>query len=948
MSRIISTLVASLVMGAGVAARADDAFFYVPPGSLKITEGKLPMGHTESPWRWGERTERMEPYVVLDGAGEAVFLDNTLRIGRRQPRLSFVQDGQVQRNGLFISAPAGKDVTGRLFYPKSDWSGMVQVKFRVAAGAADPKARPWFYAAKAVHYSSLQSDRIPGSAWFRHQARQAREAVEREKPKPEQPARQPAPAADAPQRTTELSRTYDLFSGGRAVSENLQLDRALLATREETPSMDVAHMAGITVQEIDWGPLTKDLKPELDPLAALVPADQHAVFFASFNAAVALADEIERQGALVLHVAEPQSESARTFERYQRQLCLSLGGLSRLLGPHVARSMALTGSDPYFPTGTDVAVLFETPQPALLEALLLAQVNLAAAGSKGKPQQGEVEGAAYRGMRSADRQICSYVARLEGSVVVTNSLEQLRRLASVSRKQTPSIASLPEYTFFRNRYRRGESQEQALVLLSDATIRRWCGPRWRIAASRRTRAAAVMAEMQAAHLDRLVRGQGEPDTLPQGFDKIGGDLAMTEGGVRSSLYGTLDFLTPIVELPVQYATKSEVDAYGQWRERYQQNWRWAFDPIALRVGVGPDAISADLTVMPLIWGTSYRELISYSSGGSFGPNDADPHEALAQFVLALNTRSDAFQRQANSLRMFAPGMLANPLGWLGPWITVYADDHPFWKELATVPPEKHLAFLMEHHFQLPVALEAAVDSPMQLTAFLVAARGVIDQTAPGMTQWETLSYREQPYVKITVSPRARLEQGKSDMLTIYYAPAGDVLIVSLREDVLKRAIDRQMARRTAKVEGKQPPAASRPWLGSNAALRVDQLAIRMALGANEQSLQGAMQARAWGNLPILNEWKRRYPGQDPVALHQRYWQTRLVCPGGGRYVWNEAWQTMESTLYGHPGEPKSGPTVPPALAAFRQIDFGLTFENQGLRARLLQARGPSAPKPVKP
>ena len=26
-----------------------------------------------------------------------------------------------------------------------------------------------------------------------------------------------------------------------------------------------------------------------------------------------------------------------------------------------------------------------------------------------------------------------------------------------------------------------------------------------------------------------------------------------------------------------------------------------------------------------------------------------------------------------------------------------------------------------------------------------------------------------------------------------------------------------------------------------------------------------MQSRAWSNLPILNEWKHRYPDQDPVA-----------------------------------------------------------------------------------
>jgi hypothetical protein len=43
---------------------------------------------------------------------------------------------------------------------------------------------------------------------------------------------------------------------------------------------------------------------------------------------------------------------------------------------------------------------------------------------------------------------------------------------------------------------------------------------------------------------------------------------------------------------------------------------------------------------------------------------------------------------------------------------------------------------------------------------------------------------------------------------------------------------------------------------------------------------------------------------------------------------------MESTTVGHPGAPRKVPAlVSPALTQFRSADFGLTFENAGLRAR---------------
>jgi hypothetical protein len=109
----------------------------------------------------------------------------------------------------------------------------------------------------------------------------------------------------------------------------------------------------------------------------------------------------------------------------------------------------------------------------------------------------------------------------------------------------------------------------------------------------------------------------------------------------------------------------------------------------------------------------------------------------------------------------------------------------------------------------------------------------------------------------------------------------------------------------------------------------------MELIFREKSIgyRSLMQSLAWSNLPILNEWKHLFPDQDPVQVHQRLFGVTLHDPAGGSYVWNEQWQTMESTTYGHPAEPKDGPDLPAALAGVKSVDFGLTFEDRGLRAR---------------
>jgi hypothetical protein len=921
-------------------ASAEDSYYRVKVKDLNFADGadkKFAGGidnrwQDRENWRTWRRYSNMQPYAVLDSdkAGE-IYVDPGERFGEygwyRSPA-----DRQDDRECVLIRTSQAGEVAGRLYWPKPDASGMAILRFTVP-DSAEAKARRAFYQAKKDHYRRLLAQGDPGAAWFRHELRQAQAAMHKTPQEPSAGPRPPSLDFNSP-RNGQLAETYALFTGGRALSENLQLDRGVQGGKAEEATVDIDTIDGISVPEIDWKPLVKDLKPKLDPLAALIPADQHVVFFPTFSTAVLTADEAEIQGVPILHLAEPRSEDARTAERCQRQLGLSMTGLGRLLGPTVAKSVALTGSDPYFRTGTDIAVLFETEKPELLEGMLLVQIAAAAQKTpEAKPESGEIEGLAYRGMCSPDRSVSSYVARLNHAVVVTNSLYQIERLAAVAKSKSPSIASLPEYVFFRDRYKLGDPEETGLLFLSDATIRRWCGPRWRIATSRQARDMAVVAELQATNMDRLAKQTAQPGPIYTDFATTEiGELSLDNQGMHSSIQGSLAFMTPIAELPLRKVTKSEADAYRWWRDNYQQNWRWAFDPIALRLTLKKERLAADLMVMPLIFGSEYREFVSLTQGVKFAPDAGDPHGALWHVILAINPKSPTFTSAENFLSIISHGVT---LGWLGSSVAAYNDDDPVWEELAKLPPEKLQKNFADYIGRLPIAVRADVSNGLRLTAFLVAARAYIEQTSPGMVLWESKTYRDQPFVKITPTERAKGQIKEMEKAALYYAASGESLLLTLNENVLKRAIDRQLARQLAEKEKKAPPpVAQRPWLGSNLALHADHKMLDLFAVITQQDGQLDMQIRAWSNLPILNQWKRLHPACDPVALHERVWKIRLICPGGGRYVWNDKYQTMESTVYGHPGEPKNGPPAAVALQQFSSGDFGLTFEHQGLRARV--------------
>lgn len=975
---ILSTLIAFLL---SLPLLADDSYFSIPLPSLTLADnGKLPDGDpTHNNWN---RMESLRPYATLDGPGEAYFHIPTEQDAPFWP----IYRWSITDTLLTVKSANPGPISGMIFIPAADWSKFVSLRFSIPADSASPDAREPFLRARLAHYERLHTDGIPGAAWFRYQADLTRadlttltnanipEGVA---------ARRPFSRND----TVDIDDTYNLFTGGRAVSENLQLPRGLppepaadpnKPAKDETPVL-LDSIEGITVASFNWKSLlaaSGKPSPTLDPLASAIPHDQHAVFLPSFDALMTILDETSEDGLPIFRSLQPRSEDARLIERYERQLCLSRTMLARLFGSTVIRSVAVTGSDPYFPTGTDVAILFQPPDPSHvqgsgvvgLKEILTQQAIAAGLASNAKRQSGTLDGINYEGVVSPDRSISSYVAKVGDFVVVTNSLAQLSRLAAVQTKATPSLASLDEFSFFRSRYPAGKADETAFLFLSDATIRRWCGPEWRIATSRRLRAGAIMADLTAAHATELVTANiAEPRPLNPANSSMYvpmstiGDLTLGPAGVASSVYGHASFLTPIAELNLKEVTPAEASAYKRWRDTYQRNWDWAFDPIGLSLSLTKQRASADLTVMPLIVGSDYAMWISAAQGATIAPQAGDPHDALAHVIAAINIESPAVQNAAGMARMFAPGVKIDPLGWLGQSISIYADPDPFWADMLAAGDTDD--FFDDNAHRLPVALHAEVGSALKLTAFVAAARSFIEQSSPGMTAWEPREHNGQQYVRVGLSESAKAEAGDSpfDQVSVYYAATPRALILSLNENVLKRALDRQAQRRAAAAEPANqqpapdgaapttpttPPNADPYWLGTSMGLRFTDAGLALTQGPGGEAYRRASQLRAWSNIPILNEWKRAFPDKDPAAIHELLFGTRLLSPGvnanrddpAASYTWNDAFHTMESTTYGHPGEPKPGPVTLGPLESIRAGNLGLTFEENGLRARAVLDR----------
>ena len=113
--------------------------------------------------------------------------------------------------------------------------------------------------------------------------------------------------------------------------------------------------------------------------------------------------------------------------------------------------------------------------------------------------------------------------------------------------------------------------------------------------------------------------------------------------------------------------------------------------------------------------------------------------------------------------LFAPSLGVNAFSWVGEWISVYADESPFWKDMGVAAEKGQDAvqeFVEDNVGRAPLALNIEVTNPFKMTAFLSALRAFVEQTSPDMTEWTNHKHNGQGYVKIAPSGEVREDRNR--------------------------------------------------------------------------------------------------------------------------------------------------------------------------------------------
>ncbi len=799
---------------------------------------------------------------------------------------------------LAVKLEADQSPVGQLRLA-TNWQGAAQV-FDFELPPGDAVEMDEFEAVRQRHFASLAAARLPGSAWFRQQAG-ATDAGTR--------------PADR-RRDRGLDATFELFTGGLAIRENLALDRELIlgATSDETAPVPLNEIVGVQVRAIDWSGRLAGTGMGPEPLSQRVPEAQAFLAFPSMEAFHQTIRIFESEGVPVLQTLAPRSSLNKLPRRYMGQM-----GLTSLLEDAPAMqsvgTVAITTGDPFLPSGSDIALLMATDAPeqlfAQLESVLRQEANEAGATAMPDLLDATESEGRYFGWQRPDRGFSSHLFQGEDFVAIANSNHQINALLAVADGSLPALGSTDEYRYFRERYDRDEA-EDAFLFLSDATIRYWAGPKLRIAGSRRNRAAAALAGLTAASL-------AESDSQEDYSDLLG-EVSQVNGGIRSEIFNTLNFITPVGELELETATAAEAQAYERWRRGYERSWAQVFDPIALRIVMGETSREIDLSVIPLRTSSEYAQWIDLVSGSALSDADrSGDGNTLLKLSLALNSDSGPFQQAIGMGRSLLPGLRVNPLGWVGNSISIFLEDGFFWEALAQT--EDPTRFLNENMNYLPVGVRIANKDSVRLAMFITALRSMSEQSAPGLVRYETRSLDSLEYVAILPNG------GGMDLPGVFYATRPTALLISINEDTLKQALLREQARVDA-----DSSVATDPLPGQHLYAET-YLPIWTRLPVDgDLTLIERQQQMAWSALPILNQWQQLAPDSDPVAFHQQHFGQPLTCPGGQGFRWNAAAHTMESVAFGHPLAARGETHFQIVDEAFERLRVGLTFEDDGLRA----------------
>jgi hypothetical protein len=821
---------------------------------------------------------------------------------------------------------------------------------------SDPELRFEWMRALADHLSGR------GAAWGRFASVRLRALADAQDPALKKKAadHKPRPLprvriTPTPPTHEELADLMETTTGETAVQEALQQNRLLfLQAAREKATVPIDQLKLPPIAHHPWQKMMAHLGARpAEPMATNAPADFYYVRAASLPALFALLDQVDSWGTPAGHLLDGRGEERDVAARYEAQLGLRRGPLTRALGPSVIGEVAVVGSDPYVKEGSDVTVMLRAKDRTLLGAALAATLGeLEQAHGKLTRETRDHGGVTVSVARSADGAVRQQRASVGDLELVSNSAPALDAVLDTVQGRHPKLADEPDFQFMLARD--ASVHGDVLAYMGDRFVAEVVGPRQKVLEARREIALGeLMGPGFACLLYGIVMGKSPAkveDLYASGLfgkDEMahagGGSIAWQPGGAASSPWGTPAAMTPLLDLPAPaMVTPSEKASYERFARAYQSRWSAYIDPVALRVAFDDAAktVTADLRELPLIDATDYNDVADFVGAARFHAASIDRG---ARVVVGIGRDARMRRELTQSVHAFVHDV---EFDWIGDWAAVGMADRGVLARLLLAVDDKlgmpspdadHRSYGDEDvaaFAALPLYVEIAVRSQVQAAIALSAVHVLADRTIPGMFEWgEVGKHRDVPIVRVEVKEGA-LGVGKGTPVDVFYAVTQGALILSLQRWLIERLIDEQLdgTGPTSRGEIAGPDATqlsveigSRPGKGMWSCL--EWLLERQVVDAGGLASSTTAEVLFHGAPEIAGD------AAAVRALGLAYLGAAPVTPDGASYTLTREGPRDPSrgTLYAPvwPVEPVPGSPVARVMAALARVRTQEAFDDEG-------------------
>jgi hypothetical protein len=415
----------------------------------------------------------------------------------------------------------------------------------------------------------------------------------------------------------------------------------------------------------------------------------------------------------------------------------------------------------------------------------------------------------------------------------------------------------------------------------------------------------------------------------------------------SEVYNTLQFVTPLLELPIDEVTPQERRDYLSFRDEYTRLWRRYFDPVGVRLSLGEKQVKLETYILPLIQSSEYNAMRELVGGTTVKLDLAEiPPATLLQFAgsLSPNWRDWFLPREAFGDRFL--------FRWQDS--PVYRKMIEAWVRQELEGPSDTLVRRQGQLFcQLPFTFGVKVGEKKAFKGLLGQVEKLAHDYAEGDLE------RLKPYRGATVSryscgprgPAAQQLNGRDTPVekrflpVVYYATIDGVWYASFREESIRELIDLSADRREGKRGRKEtdPLNTSFRFEPGAAPRATAVLGAYVEWQAHRRALTGAPMWYALyraGVLPADADAKQR----DEAALH--YFGYVPISPDGAAYRYRAAFDDVINERHGSFGEPRlhgrlaEESPVARLLKQWGNLRADLRFREDGIHTVLTLERNP--------